>query len=112
MSGAEFKNRRRNFRIGYTRDDRPRFLCGDDLFEVLDISETGIRFLRHYLFTLKPGEPMAGTLKYPDGRTFPVEGLVSRVTFSPMVCALSLVVRIPLTLMMEEQRKVLLRGRS
>jgi hypothetical protein len=55
---------------------------------------------------------MAGTLKFPDGRTFAIEGNVARVTFSPMVCALSLVVRIPLTLMMEEQRKVLLRGRG
>ena len=69
------QNRRQHYRIRYPADERPRFVHGTNISEVLECSERGIR-LRVYGDPLPPGTPMSGRLTLRHGVQVSVAGKV------------------------------------
>lgn len=77
MSGME----RRGFeRVEYAAGDRPVFLTGGRAFEVVDCAERGVRFVaaREARSLPEVGTDVRGTIRFPNGREVPVEGVVVR----------------------------------
>ena len=61
-------------RLVYPPDKRPILRVGEDSFEVLNICETGLKFLNHMG---KPfGKQVAGTITFQDGGSLKINGNV------------------------------------
>ena len=71
--------------------------------QVLDCSEVGFRYDCVGFEAPRPGDPVAGRVRFRRGRQFPVSGRVVRVTETQVVVLLDQV-RIPLATIYDEQR--------
>lgn len=91
------------YRVEYPLAERPHFLQGDSVMQVLDCSEVGFRFDSAGFQTPRPGDPISGRVRFRRGRQFPVSGRVVRVTDTEVVVLLDQV-RIPLATIYDEQR--------
>lgn len=97
-----FRFDRAFYRLVYPMAFRPRFLTEGRTFEVIDLSEQGLRFLHPGPDSPKVGTPLAGVVRLPTGEALAVEGAVVRLAL-PSV-ALELVKGIPYSVMIEQQR--------
>lgn len=73
-----FDNRRQHYRIPFPEDERPRFVVGLAISEVIECSERGLS----YHPSAAPGEvgdEIDGRLRFPRGVELPVRGEVMRV---------------------------------
>jgi hypothetical protein len=106
-------NQREFFRILYRPPDCPIFSCAAGKFNVLDVSETGLRI------ALKKGhvgffeqDVLEGQLVFPARRgTYNVKGVVIRIMEREAALQFEAASRIPLAKIMEEQRILIQKGR-
>jgi hypothetical protein len=66
--------RRRFFRLEYPPDDRPLLKIGKNTFEVVDISERGVRFLNEE--SIQFADWVRGIVIFRDGVTIDFEGKI------------------------------------
>ena len=99
------KDRRNFYRILYPDVSCPKLLLSGYTFNVIDISEEGLRFnnLSHDGF--KNGLGVSGSVTFPDGESFLIYGEVKRVNDKEV--SISLKRPIPLRKIVEEQRRML-----
>jgi len=83
--------RRAHFRLQYPLAERPTVQSGDRDYEVLDISEGGARMklLTGGHAAVHQDQPFAGVLRFQDGETVSIEGVVLRSDRIAMVVRLS-----------------------
>jgi hypothetical protein len=81
-------NRRDHYRIYYPKTERPRFVLGSSICEVVECSEAGFRFRTpHWLPAL--GAHVHGRLRLRHGADVRVEGRVARADGSTVTVQLS-----------------------
>lgn len=92
------------YRLVYPMTLRPRLRIGPLNYEVVDLSEQGIRFIHAGPESPGVGMELAGRLRLPTGEVLDIEGTVVRVTL-PSV-ALTLSKGVPFGVMIEQQRYI------
>ncbi len=101
---------REHYRVAYPAALRPRFLVQGFTFEVVDISERGLRFRLSDATEPEPGNEVEGTIRFRSGETITVQGHILRVVNQEV--AVRLDSGVPLRLIMEQQRYLLDRRRQ
>ena len=82
------ENAREYFRIVYPMNDRPTIMVGEHCFEVIDLSERGVKFFLNGSIgdkVFKKDGAMQGTIMLHEGAPVEVEGRVVRATESEVV---------------------------
>ena len=100
---------REHYRIAYPSSLRPRLYVLGHPFEVLDLSERGLRFRLGEAVPPQPGNELRGELRFHQGESLPVVGTIVRVADGN--AGVSLDERVPLRVIMAEQRRLLDRQR-
>jgi len=100
---------REHYRVAYPTALRPKLLVHGVSFDVVDISERGIRFRLGSAQAPQPGFELEGVLRFRRGETITVRGSVLRVDQGEVAARLE--EGIPLRVVMEEQRFLLDRHR-
>ena len=95
-------NRRNEYRIVYPIADRPRMEIGCEVYEVLDLSEGGLRLLAPDL-QLGEAQRIQGMLYFSDGGRAYINGSVFRRTDKHLVIELDRN-KIPYQRIVQEQR--------
>ena len=68
------RERRRYFRLEYPPDERPELKIGKKTFQVLDVSERGVRFINDK--DARFAEWIKGTITFHDGVSMEIEGKI------------------------------------
>ncbi|MBM3988720.1 MAG: PilZ domain-containing protein [Planctomycetes bacterium] len=92
------------YRIEYPQTARPRLTVGPVVLEVLNLSESGVRFLLAEGMELIPGAPVEGELRFQDGQKFAVAGRVHSVQAQARVAALQFTTGVPAAKILQEQQ--------
>jgi hypothetical protein len=100
---------REHYRVAYPTALRPKLLVHGVSFDVVDISERGIRFRLGSAQAPEPGFELQGVLRFRRGETIAIHGSVLRVDNGEVAARLE--EGIPLRVVMEEQRFLLDRHR-
>jgi hypothetical protein len=95
-------NRREYYRIPYPVTERPRLVLGTAIHEVLDCSETGIRFEADDPASLQVGAPVQGRLRLRCGADLRVQGEVLRQDGEVVTASLD-AAGVPLGTILKEQ---------
>lgn len=90
------------YRLVYPMALRPQLRTGNQAFEVMDLSEQGVRFRHPGPARPAVGTKVAGTLRLPTGEVLEIEGAVVRVEAPGVSVALSK--GVPFGIMIEQQR--------
>jgi hypothetical protein len=93
---------REHHRIQYPTAARPHIVVQGRSFEVIDLSERGVRFRLDEGVPLSVGDAVAGTVRFLRNESVEVMGVVVRVTGREV--AVKLEVGVPLRIIIEEQR--------
>ena len=101
-------NLRRFYRINYPEDDRPALLVEGEPLEILDISETGVRFVCPDELPLGKST-ITASIEFRDRTRCAVRGKVYRRDEVAGTAVLRLMVGIPPERMMAEQRGLIVR---
>jgi len=73
------KNQKReHYRVVFPTAERPVLKTADEQFEVVDLSETGLRFVHEARKTFQIGHRLEGCVHFPDGTDILVDGSVVR----------------------------------
>ncbi len=103
---AETEQKRAYFRIVYPVGDRPKIMLRNETFDVIDLSEMGVRFVsRNAGRWLGVAEALQATIVFFDKEKVTVIGRVLRANDDQVILHLSR--GIPLTKVMAEQRRIL-----
>ena len=96
MKGEKFdgQDRRKHFRVRYPFSERPKLVITRDEFDVIDISEQGIRF--------SLGPVLSEMVTFHDGESLNLEGKLLRTQDSEVVT--QFVKGIPSERIIKEQR--------
>ncbi len=107
-------NNRDFFRLEYPAADRPTIVVSGMTYEVLDLSEEGVKFAVPSSFKPNPALKIRGTITFKDGKSVDVVGTVLRILErkDKNQCVLTLTSGVPLPKMMEEQRYLLKKYRG
>lgn len=100
---------REYYRVAYPTSLRPRLEVLDHQFDVVDVSERGLRFRLGKAAAPEPGNEVQGTLQFRRGDTVPIRGVVVRIDDGEVATRLD--EGIPLRVIMAEQRFLLDRHR-
>lgn len=100
---------REYFRVAYPTALRPRLEVLDHHFDILDVSERGMRFRLGKAAAPDAGNELQGVVRFRRGETITVRGVVVRVDDGEVATRLD--DGIPLRVIMEEQRFLLDRHR-
>lgn len=100
---------REHYRVAYPTALRPKLLVQGHTFDVVDISERGIRFRLGGAEEPAPGFEVQGAVRFRRGETITVRGVVLRVVQGEVAAKLE--EGVPLRVIMEEQRFLLDRHR-
>ncbi len=100
---------REHYRVAYPTSLRPKLLVQGHTFDVVDISERGIRFRLEKAEEPGPGFEVQGAVRFRRGETVNVRGVVLRVVQGEVAAKLE--EGVPLRVIMEEQRYLLDRHR-
>lgn len=76
------------FRLWYPQADRPTLTIGDQEFVVSEISEEGARIVLSGPFDHDHEEPFSGILRFSNGESDTIEGVVLRASESELVANL------------------------
>ena len=95
--------------MAYPTIVRPKLLVQGHTFEVIDVSEHGLRFRLGEATPPAPGFEIEGTLRFKRGETVDVRGTVLRLDGGEVSARLDQ--GVPLRVIMEEQRFLLQRHR-
>jgi hypothetical protein len=90
-----------HYRITYPIAARPTFDWNGRPYEVLDVSEHGIRFLSREGNSAKPGAAVKGVLRFQSGHSAHVDGAVLRSVDGH--ASIQLNIDLPYRLIMEQQ---------
>ncbi len=99
------ESQRTHYRIQYPFTDRPQLLIGTKALAIINLSEGGLMVSTEAWFTPQMGQTVEAVAKLHEGRTCRIKGVVLRVEMNRV--ALRLSQRVPLPLIMEEQRYLL-----
>lgn len=106
MNAVDNSNRRCFFRLRYPAPGRPCLRTCGSLFEVVEMSEKGLRFFAEQPELFQSEEMVLdAVILFPCSSTCTVYGRVQRLDGNEVVVQLDS--RIPLSRMMSEQRRVL-----
>ena len=72
------EQRREYFRVEYPSGYRPRFIIKDQSFDILDVSECGIRFLHVDNASFISGTSIKGIICFTDSEELECSGIVLR----------------------------------
>lgn len=100
---------REHYRVAYPAALRPKLLVHGVSFDVVDISERGIRFRLGQADQPEPGFELQGVIRFKRGETITICGTVLRVIDGDVASRLD--EGFPLRVIMEEQRFLLDRNR-
>jgi hypothetical protein len=101
---------REYFRVAYPSALRPRLDVQDYQFDVVDVSERGLRFRLGQAQPPESGNEVQGVVRFRRGEEVTVRGIVVRVDAGEVAARLE--EGIPLGVIMGEQRFLLDRHRS
>lgn len=73
------EQKREYYRIEYPVNDRPALLSMDDEFEVIDISEGGVKFKADSTESFSIGDVLGAKIKFSDNNMFDCTGRVVRI---------------------------------
>jgi len=104
MTQNDRENRREHYRIIYPVSCRPKLAINNIQYEVIDISEKGIRFLHEDMCTLQPGSETRIRITFHNGESLEIKCRVLR--FDGTAAVLSLLEGIPFEIIIGEQRYV------
>ena len=90
------RQKRKYFRVHYPPGDRPKLVLVGNEFEVIDLSERGMRF---YL-----GTKIHGVITFHNGESVPIEGKIIRIQNGEVAVHLSQC--IPSDRIIEEQKDI------
>lgn len=94
------ENRRRHYRLEYPPGERPVFKVRKYVFDVVDISQGGLRFVNDK--AVKFGKWLSGTIVFPSGEMIERD---ARVVWSyHNVYGIEFLIRIPFKIMLEQQK--------
>ena len=100
-SNSSNDERRQSYRIRYPEDRKPKIVIKDVEYEILDLSETGLRFKLKDDLKL-PGDLFHAQVKLHDGKDVDILGRIIRITGED--AAMFLVVKkIPYQIILSEQ---------
>ncbi len=105
--GSSLSNQRANFRLDYPKADRPEIHVEKYRYEVLDLSEKGVKFDCAKTYRPQQNAPLVATVVFQSGKSCQVKGTVLRYLAEKNQCVAVLSQGVPLALMMEEHRKLL-----
>ncbi|MDH3451902.1 MAG: PilZ domain-containing protein [Gammaproteobacteria bacterium] len=105
-------SRRAHYRIDYAPGDRPHLRCGERRYEVLNLSEGGVLIQVSQTEELHPGETLAVTIEFTDATEIDVEGCVLRRDADADAVVLQLSSRVPLSVIVEQQRQLIAKYRQ
>ncbi len=100
---------REHYRVAYPATLRPRLLVQGHTFDVVDISERGIRFRLAKADEPAPGFEVQGAVRFRRGETITIRGIVLRVVQGEVAAMLE--EGVPLRVILDEQRYLLDRHR-
>ncbi|MDV2478772.1 MAG: DnaJ domain-containing protein [bacterium] len=95
--------RREHFRVEYPSRYRPKLIIAESEYDILDLSESGVRFSCSNGKVLE--HKIHATITFHDGEALKIEGEVFRSGDNEM--ALRLVKRVPLRRIVKEQRHLM-----
>jgi len=98
------ENKRQHYRIVYPFSCRPSLKITRKEFEVVDISESGIRFLNKQWAPFTPGVRIQAEIIFNDGDSMEIDGEILRA--DDQVSILKLHNSIPFWKIVEEQRYI------
>lgn len=106
MNDQRHHDRRAHYRLRYPVVERPSARVGGRVYQVTEISEGGARLLLDGS-VMAPGDAVAAVIRFHDGETLPINGVVLRIDRSEAVVKLS--AGISLSRMLVEQQYLLAR---
>ena len=95
--------KRGHYRLEYPVSDRPSVLINGQQYEMIDVSEQGLKFKCNNSITPDRNSPFKGKVFFKDGKSFDVSGTVLRYDPEQDRCVVLLTKGIPLAKMIEEQ---------
>jgi hypothetical protein len=95
-------NRRDHYRIRYPLKCRPVLRFAGMNFEIIDISESGIKFHCKNAEDFRAGQELQGTVMFNDGKSMALKGNILRIYKKTAIVWLS--VYIPFSHIVREQR--------
>ncbi|MEZ8103517.1 PilZ domain-containing protein [Vibrio clamense] len=98
------EQKRQYYRLKYPKKARPLIRIGDQLIPVSEVSEKGLRIVRHDFSALYKGLIMAGILRLHGDRQIPVQGPILRFDGNEVIIKLD--EGITFKDMFEEQRYI------
>ena len=104
-----FLSRREVSRIVYPLEERPTFEIGRFIYDVIDCSERGVRYVTKDRRVPELGTPLGGTLQFRRGADVDVTGEVIRTSEGIVVLILD-APGIPFSDILAEQRYLRSRG--
>jgi hypothetical protein len=93
---------REHYRIQYPTAARPRIVVEGRSFDVIDLSERGVRFRVDEGISFSLGDAVAGTVRFRRNESAEVTGSVVRIAGREVAAKLD--VGVPLRVIIEEQR--------
>ncbi|NOZ68617.1 MAG: PilZ domain-containing protein [Deferribacteres bacterium] len=96
------RNRREHYRIRYPLTGRPRLTISDKEYEVIDLSESGLKFLCREVDEFTAGAAVRVTITFNDGESLHVKGKILRT--AEKVSVISFSEDIPFGRILKEQR--------
>lgn len=94
------ENRRRHFRLEYPPGERPVFNVRKYVFDVVDVSQSGLRFVNDK--DARFGKWLSGTIVFPSGDTIERDAKV--IWSYQNVYGVEFLIRIPFKIMLEQQK--------
>lgn len=104
MAEQTGRDRREFYRLIYPVAVRPTIQVGAFVYEAFDVSEYGIKLLCDDL-NFRLGQTILGTITFHDSMSYPIEGVVLRITRYEVI--LRLMKPIPERRMLDEQRFII-----
>lgn len=105
LTSVSYPHERRHYRVQYPTTIRPVLATEAAEYEVIDLSEGGLRYKPGANPTPAVGDQVEGTVRFKSGVQAPVRGKVVRHQGAEV--ALSLEVGVPLRVILDEQRFLL-----
>ncbi len=99
------ENKREFYRVRYPINDRPILKLLGNEFEVIDISEQGLRFLCKQCFEFKPNLKVQFKVTFHDDESLALEGKILRIHENAVIIYLTQ--GIPLGRIIQEQKYII-----
>ncbi|MCW9013914.1 MAG: PilZ domain-containing protein [Gammaproteobacteria bacterium] len=82
------KQQREYYRINYPMAERPSLISREEEFEVIDVSEYGVKFKIQEISPFILGEEVTADIRFSDDEVYPCSGHINRYTNKEVVILL------------------------